>query len=137
MNSILASSIPVRWCQLIKRKGKEMQVFFSQSYKHVITFQKSLNSKYWSLQIFSKSAHQEQPANATVSPCFSPLRAFRQEETGPRRRGAKRNGCVTHQIQRRKLFGSVNDNLKRLSRPKTTSAKISLPCFQVSLGYLS
>ena len=34
---------------LIKRKGKEMQVFFSQSYKHVITFQKILNSKYWSL----------------------------------------------------------------------------------------
>ena len=26
-----------------------MQVFFSQSYKHVITFQKSLNCKYWSL----------------------------------------------------------------------------------------
>ena len=35
--------------QLIKRKGKEMQVLISQSYKHVITFQKSLNCKYWSL----------------------------------------------------------------------------------------
>ena len=35
--------------QLIKKKGKEMQVLISQSYKHVITFQKSLNCKYWSL----------------------------------------------------------------------------------------
>lgn len=50
MNSILASSMPVRGAmQLIKRKVKETQVFFSQSYKHVITFQKSLNCKYWSL----------------------------------------------------------------------------------------